>query len=61
MEPGNFSEVIAQTDIKMQRLGWTTDQGSKHLKKTMGSDRVVCSPIKNSRNSRNSCYLSQIC
>ncbi|MDZ8029032.1 MAG: hypothetical protein RMX65_020465 [Nostoc sp. DedQUE01] len=36
MEPGNFSEVIAQTDIKMQRLGWTTDQGSKHLKKNYG-------------------------
>ncbi|MGF1936739.1 MAG: hypothetical protein RM347_020525 [Nostoc sp. ChiQUE02] len=31
MEPVNFSEVIAQTDIEIQRLGWTIDQGREHL------------------------------
>lgn len=36
MEPGNFGEVIAQTDVEMQRLGWTTDRGREHLKKTYG-------------------------
>ena len=32
----NFAEVIAQTDVEMQRLGWTKDQGREHLKKTYG-------------------------
>ncbi|MFN6483677.1 MULTISPECIES: hypothetical protein [unclassified Nostoc] len=36
MEPVNFSEVIAQTDVKMQRLGWTIDQGREHLIKNYG-------------------------
>ncbi|WP_445631009.1 hypothetical protein [Nostoc sp. DSM 114167] len=36
MEPVNFSEVIAQTDVEMQRLGWTTDQGREHLIKNYG-------------------------
>ncbi|WP_397327137.1 hypothetical protein [Nostoc punctiforme] len=36
MEPFNFSKVIAQTDVELQRLGWTTDQGREHLIKTYG-------------------------
>jgi hypothetical protein len=36
MEPINFAKVIAQTDVEMQRLGWTIDQGREHLKKTYG-------------------------
>ncbi|AVH73000.1 hypothetical protein [Nostoc sp. 'Lobaria pulmonaria (5183) cyanobiont'] len=36
METGNFSEVIAQTDVEMQRLGWTIDQGREHLIKNYG-------------------------
>ncbi|WP_223277962.1 hypothetical protein [Nostoc sp. 'Peltigera membranacea cyanobiont' 232] len=36
MESVNFAEVIAQTDVEMQRLGWTIDQGREHLKKTYG-------------------------
>lgn len=36
MEPVNFSEVIAQTDVEMQRLGLTTEQGREHLIKTYG-------------------------
>ncbi|WP_256875122.1 hypothetical protein [Nostoc sp. C052] len=32
----NFSEVIAQTDVEMQRLGLTTEQGRDHLIKTYG-------------------------
>ncbi|MDZ8030034.1 hypothetical protein [Nostoc sp. DedSLP04] len=32
----NFSEVIAQTDVEMQRLGWTIDQGREHLIKNYG-------------------------
>ncbi|ACC84504.1 hypothetical protein Npun_R6220 [Nostoc punctiforme PCC 73102] len=34
MEPVNFAKVIAQTDVEMQRLGWTIGQGREHLKKT---------------------------
>ncbi|RCJ20892.1 hypothetical protein A6V25_05955 [Nostoc sp. ATCC 53789] len=36
MESVNFSEVIAQTDVEMQRLGWTIDQGREHLIETYG-------------------------
>ncbi|WP_416235735.1 hypothetical protein [Nostoc sp. UHCC 0252] len=36
MEAVNFSEVIAQTDAEMQRLGWTIDQGREHLIETYG-------------------------
>ncbi|MEH2327695.1 hypothetical protein [Nostoc sp.] len=36
MEPVNFFEVIAQTDVEMQRLGWTKDQGREHLRKNYG-------------------------
>ncbi|WP_442939072.1 hypothetical protein [Nostoc sp.] len=36
MEPVNFSEVIAQIDVEMQRLGWTIDQGREHLIETYG-------------------------
>ncbi|MDZ7964017.1 MAG: hypothetical protein RM368_03430 [Nostoc sp. DedSLP03] len=32
----NFSEVIAQTNVEMQRLGWTIDQGREHLIKNYG-------------------------
>jgi hypothetical protein len=33
MEPVNFTEVIAQIDVEMQRLGWTREQEREHLKK----------------------------
>ncbi len=36
MEPVNFSEVIAQIDVEMQRLGCTTKQGREHLKRNYG-------------------------
>ncbi|MEH2378062.1 MAG: hypothetical protein V7K27_04015 [Nostoc sp.] len=36
MEPVNFSEVIAQIDVEMQRLGWTMEQRREHLKKNYG-------------------------
>jgi hypothetical protein len=36
MEPVNFAEVIFQTDVEMQRLGWTPEQGREHLKKNYG-------------------------
>lgn len=36
MESVNSAEVIAQTDVEMQRLGWTIDQGREHLKKNYG-------------------------
>ncbi|WP_442936030.1 hypothetical protein [Nostoc sp.] len=36
MELVNFTEVIFQTDVEMQRLGWTTDQGREHLIETYG-------------------------
>ncbi|MEH1817910.1 MAG: hypothetical protein V7L31_02235 [Nostoc sp.] len=42
METVNFSEVIFQTDVEMQRLGWTPEHGREHLKKTMGSAGVLC-------------------
>ncbi|MHC5935380.1 hypothetical protein [Nostoc sp.] len=29
----NFSKVIAQIDVEMQRLGWTMEQRREHLKK----------------------------
>ncbi|MEH1809291.1 hypothetical protein [Nostoc sp.] len=36
MEPVNFAELLAKTDIEIQRLGWTTEQGREHLIKTYG-------------------------
>lgn len=33
-EPINLSDVIAKTDVEMQRLGWTQEQGRDYLKKT---------------------------
>ncbi|MFN6559010.1 MAG: hypothetical protein RMY28_004285 [Nostoc sp. ChiSLP01] len=36
MEPVNISQIIAQIDVELQRLGWTTDQEREHLIKTYG-------------------------
>lgn len=35
-EPVNLSDVIAQTDVQIERLGWTKEQGREYLKKTYG-------------------------
>ncbi len=35
-EPQDFSSDIAKTDIQLQRLGWTPEQGAAHLQKTYG-------------------------
>ncbi|MBD2513651.1 hypothetical protein H6G93_01245 [Nostoc sp. FACHB-973] len=35
-EPVDLSDVIAKTDVELQRLGWTPDQGREHLIKTYG-------------------------
>ncbi len=35
-EPVDLSDVIAKTDVELQRLGWTPEQGREHLKKTYG-------------------------
>ncbi|BAZ28210.1 hypothetical protein NIES4074_06410 [Cylindrospermum sp. NIES-4074] len=35
-EPVNLSDVIAKTDVQIERLGWTKEQGKEHLKKTYG-------------------------
>jgi hypothetical protein len=32
----DFSSDIAKTDIQLQRLGWTPEQGAAHLQKTYG-------------------------
>ena len=34
--PVHLFEVLTKTDVEMQRLGWTTDQGREHLIKTYG-------------------------
>ncbi|WP_442939853.1 hypothetical protein [Nostoc sp.] len=31
----DLSDVIAQTDVKMQRLGWTSEQRREHLRKNL--------------------------
>ncbi|WP_392531347.1 hypothetical protein [Nostoc sp. C117] len=36
MEAVNFYELIAQTNVELQRLGWTPEQGREHLIKTYG-------------------------
>ncbi|MBE9210209.1 hypothetical protein IQ244_27675 [Nostoc sp. LEGE 06077] len=33
-EPVDLSDVIAKTDVELQRLGWTPEQGREHLIKT---------------------------
>jgi hypothetical protein len=33
-EPINLSDVIAKTDVEIERLGWTKEQGRDYLKKT---------------------------
>ncbi|MEI6444290.1 MAG: hypothetical protein WCO29_14470 [Nostocales cyanobacterium ELA583] len=33
-EPINLSDVIAQTDVEIERLGWTPEQGKDYLVKT---------------------------
>lgn len=35
-EPVDLSDVIAKTDVELQRLGWTAEQGRDHLIKTYG-------------------------
>lgn len=35
-EPVNLSDVIAQTDVEIERLGWTPEKGKDHLVKTYG-------------------------
>lgn len=34
--PVDLSDVIAKTDVELQRLGWTPEQGREHLIKTYG-------------------------
>ncbi|AFY42296.1 hypothetical protein [Nostoc sp. PCC 7107] len=34
MKPVNLAEVLAKTDIELQRLGWTPEQGRDYLIKT---------------------------
>ncbi|WP_016950996.1 hypothetical protein [Anabaena sp. PCC 7108] len=35
-EPVNLSDVIAETDVQIERLGWTKEDGREFLKKTYG-------------------------
>ncbi|MDZ8184289.1 MAG: hypothetical protein RMX96_05420 [Nostoc sp. ChiSLP02] len=35
-EPVDLSDVIAKTDVELQRLGWTPEQGREHLITTYG-------------------------
>lgn len=35
-QPIDLSDVMAKTDVEIQRLGWTKEQGKEHLKKTYG-------------------------
>lgn len=35
-DPVDLSDIIAQTDVELRRLGWTTDQGREFLQKTYG-------------------------
>ncbi|MBD2138450.1 hypothetical protein H6F32_12815 [Anabaena sp. FACHB-1237] len=36
IQPINLSDVIAQTDVEIERLGWSAEQGKEHLIKTYG-------------------------
>lgn len=38
-EPTDLSELIALTDIEMQRVGWTRKRGQTHLKQTYHKDK----------------------
>jgi hypothetical protein len=38
-EPTDLSELIALTDIEMQRVGWTRKRGQTHLKQTYSKDK----------------------
>ncbi|WP_292771650.1 hypothetical protein [Nostoc sp. NOS(2021)] len=35
-QPADLSDVIAKTNVELQRLGWTLEQGREHLIKTYG-------------------------
>jgi hypothetical protein len=35
-EPVDLSDIIAKTDVELQRLNWTPEQGREHLIKTYG-------------------------
>lgn len=35
-DPVDLSDIIAQTDVELRRLGWTVDQGREFLQKTYG-------------------------
>jgi hypothetical protein len=34
--PVDLSDIIAQTDVELQRLGWDVNQGREFLEKTYG-------------------------
>ena len=34
--PVDLSDIIAQTDVELQRLGWSVNQGREFLEKTYG-------------------------
>jgi hypothetical protein len=36
MSSENFSQILDKTNVEMQRLGWTPEQGREHLIKTYG-------------------------
>ncbi len=36
MDEEDLSDVIAQTDVEMKRVGWTPNQGRDYLVKTFG-------------------------
>lgn len=38
-EPADLSELIALTDVEMQRVGWNRKRGQTHLKQTYGRDK----------------------
>lgn len=38
-EPADLSELIALTDVEMQRVGWNRKRGQTHLKQTYGKDK----------------------
>ena len=35
-QPVDLSKVLAKTDVEMERLGWTPQQGREHLIQTYG-------------------------
>lgn len=46
-QPIDLSDVIAKTDVEIERLGWTKEQGKEHLKKPMESSDALCSVKRN--------------